>query len=198
MLDTKLSILRHGEVKGGAIFRGSQDDPLTDKGWQQLQDRLALDNSLYDMVLSSPLIRCAKFAKKYSILNKLPLTIMPAFKEIDFGDWEGKSYTQINETTPELLKKFYNNPQEHPAPNGEALIAFQDRILEAITKVTNTYRGKNILLITHGGVQKIIIAQALKMPLDAFHHIETPYACLTKLSIYHTEDYVFWLLRQHA
>jgi len=198
MHTTKLSILRHGEVQGGPVFRGSQDDPLTELGWQQMQERLSSDNCDCDIVLSSPLIRCANFAKQYCTSNNLSLHTIPEFKEIDFGDWEGKSYQQINQSTPQSLEQFYVDPTNNPPPNGEALNSFQKRVVDAVTMAVINNCGKNILLISHGGVQKIIIAHALKMPLEALHNIETPYACLTKLSIYQSAGNLSWILNQHG
>jgi len=196
MCISRLTILRHGQVQGGAIFRGLQDDPLTEIGWQQMQE--SLSNNNYDLVISSPLIRCARFARQYAHLNNLKLVEISDFKEIYFGDWEGKSYNQINQESPLLLERFYQDTQNHPPPNGETLIDFQKRVISGLLSVIETYQGKNIVLICHGGVQKMIIAHALKMPLSALHNIDTPYACLTRMSIFHDQEQISWVLNHHG
>nr|MCH9749372.1 histidine phosphatase family protein [Pseudomonadota bacterium] len=56
----KLSLLRHGEPVGGRIYRGNQDDPLTDKGWQQMLD--STQDQSWELIATSPLSRCHAFA----------------------------------------------------------------------------------------------------------------------------------------
>jgi len=198
MNSTNIFILRHGEVQGGAIFRGSQDDPLTENGLRQLQKRLEHSDHTFDIVISSPLIRCADFAKEYARINRLPIEIVADIKEMDFGDWEGKSFEAINQTAAEKLEKFFSNPIENPAPNGEDLRAFRTRVVSALEKVLIDHSGKNILIVTHGGVQKVIFTHALKMPLDAVHSIDTPYASISQFTIYNEHDNFTWLLRRHG
>lgn len=198
MHSTQLSILRHGEVQGGRIFRGSQDDPLSPKGLQQMQQRILKENQPWDRLISSPLIRCSEFAQQFSQEHGIPLQIETALKEIHFGHWEGKSYTQIEQNQKELLERFYQNPLENTPPEGESLGHFQSRIIQAVNALIVKYAGEKLLLICHGGVQKVILCHALKMPLTAMHHIDTPYAALSRLTIYHQEQEPFWLLNQHG
>jgi len=58
---TVIDLLRHGDVEGGDVFRGSSDDPLSDDGWRQMQDALE-DKSGWDVIITSPLQRCCEFA----------------------------------------------------------------------------------------------------------------------------------------
>ncbi len=55
-MNTTIDFLRHGEVAGGSYYRGSTNDPLTPKGWQQMNQAIA--NRQWDHIISSPLNRC--------------------------------------------------------------------------------------------------------------------------------------------
>jgi alpha-ribazole phosphatase len=63
-----------------------------------------------------PLSRCHHFAKLLSSELQLTLVTTPAFQEIDFGDWEGKTAEQID---AQLLSQFYADPVNFSPPNGE-------------------------------------------------------------------------------
>ena len=76
----KLSLLRHGEPVGGRIYRGNQDDPLTEKGWQQMLD--ATQNQSWDLIITSPLLRCQSFAQHLHQQQKSSLEIVDNFLEL--------------------------------------------------------------------------------------------------------------------
>ena len=58
---TLIDIIRHGEPVGGKRYRGQIDDPLSEKGWQQMRDAVAGHNP-WDVIISSPLARCNRGA----------------------------------------------------------------------------------------------------------------------------------------
>ena len=91
-MTTTVDMIRHGEPIGGRKYRGQIDDPLSDKGWQQMRDAVA-DHCPWDSIISSPLLRCAEFANELAERHKLTVTFAPEFMEIGFGSWEGNSTT---------------------------------------------------------------------------------------------------------
>jgi alpha-ribazole phosphatase len=54
-------LLRHGETDGGTRYWGRTDVALSSKGWQQM--RTAVAGRAWDLIISSPLRRCAAFAE---------------------------------------------------------------------------------------------------------------------------------------
>jgi alpha-ribazole phosphatase len=87
---TCIDFLRHGECEGGEIFRGSGSDvALTDKGWQQMRGSVQ-ELSGWDSIITSPLQRCRRFATEQSERLSIPLTENTNWREIHFGDWEGR------------------------------------------------------------------------------------------------------------
>ena len=192
---TYIDLLRHGEVKGGACYRGITDDLLSTKGWAQMQNKITSQSS-WDIIISSPLSRCHTFAKSLSSELKLPLATAPAFQEIDFGDWEGKTAAQIN---PQMLAQFYADPVNYSAPNGEHFTDFQLRIVEAWQASLKTHRGKRILIISHAGVIRVILAHILGIDTQHSFRLKIAHACLSSIECFHddeTED--FFQLVKHG
>ncbi|OTG79498.1 histidine phosphatase family protein [Acinetobacter sp. ANC 5054] len=173
----RLDILRHGETTLSHTLRGSTDDALTQKGWQQMQQ--TIDNELsmhgvsqhplWDVIVSSDLQRCREFASELSQKYNLPLQINPQFQEIHFGDWEALSTQHIYEQSPELLAKFWEQPTQFTPPNAESMQQFQQRIvlgLENVIQQAQVEQWQRVLLVSHGGVVKLLKCLALDKSLD--------------------------------
>ncbi|SHE22975.1 alpha-ribazole phosphatase family protein [methanotrophic endosymbiont of Bathymodiolus puteoserpentis (Logatchev)] len=181
-MQTHIDLLRHGEVLGGSCYRGITDDPLTNKGWQQMQAKLDCHKH-WDIIISSPLSRCHHFAQLLSSELQLALVTTPAFQEIDFGDWEGKTAEQID---AQLLSQFYADPVNVSPPNGEPFHYFQQRILVAWQALLEAQQGKRILLITHAGVIRIILAHSIGLDVQHSFRLKIGHACLSRLEYFHS------------
>ena len=191
--ETLIDLMRHGEPVGGRMFRGSQDDPLTDEGWQQMRTALArvdLNQSPlpWQKVVTSPLTRCADFAKEVSDLSGLPLEVVSDFREISFGKWEGLTPEQVMMQFPGQLEAFWEDSVRNAAPNGESVEAFRDRIALVWQQLVDQRENTSVLLCCHGGTIRMILALILDMPLNALWRIAVPYANLTRIKITHFTD----------
>lgn len=176
-----IDLLRHGEVEGEASFRGHIDEPLTKKGHQQMSS--ALKNYLPEAVIHSPLMRCELFSKQWANDNKIKVKAMSEFMEIDFGDWDGLTVEQIQRTDEKELNEFWNNPAKNTPPNGETLVAFQQRVIAGWNDVIHQHKDQHVLVVTHGGVIRMIIAHILSIPLDKLLSIECPLAAMSRIRI---------------
>jgi len=192
---TVIDLLRHGEVQGGACFRGSQDDPLTKIGWRQMLKQTR--QYRWQAIISSPLKRCRLFAEHLSQEQQIPLQIEDNLREIHFGDWEGKSHQEIEQTTPQLLQQFYLEPMEHSPPSGESLIEFQQRIIQSWYSLLNSYKGQRILIITHAGVIRLLFSVIFKLPYPQCFQFEILPASLTRFSHFENDPEAFTQLNFH-
>lgn len=203
MKPTFIDVMRHGEPagrcpKGGTILRGSTDHILTDKGWFQAKQRCQLiKNNEYswDIIISSPLLRCADFAHyiaKYSFkenrASEYPLFIKNEWREIYYGDWDGKSTADIWQEQPELMEQMWNAPLAFCAPNGESVIDFSQRIEQAWADLIEQFQGKRILLVCHGGVMRLLLQQLLMMAPEAMNRFAIPYAAMSRFRIDHSRS----------
>jgi len=194
-LNTTIDLLRHGEVNGLACYRGITDDPLTERGWEQMQ--AAVNNNEWDLIVSSPLCRCLDFATQSSRQRKIPLNIEVGFQEINFGDWEGKTADEIEKNQPDALMAFYADPFKNSPPNGEMLTDFHQRIQNAWRQLLIQHQGKHILIITHAGVIRALFSLLLKIPIENNFSIQVNHACLSSFQCFHSEDGDFTQLNFH-
>nr|WP_313406190.1 alpha-ribazole phosphatase family protein [Pseudomonas sp.] len=178
----QLELLRHGETEQGGGLRGSLDDALTEQGWAQL--RAAVQGAgPWDRLISSPLQRCARFAEEVAAAQALPLHYEPGLQELHFGDWEGRSAAQLMETHAEALGQFWADPYAFTPPNGEPLLQFEARVLAALQSLVQAYAGQRLLLVTHGGVMRLLLARARGLPRQDLLQVNVGYAQRFRLSL---------------
>jgi alpha-ribazole phosphatase len=202
MQPTFIDVMRHGEPEGtcpdgGTILRGSTDHALTQKGWAQAHKRtemLLADGNKWDVIISSPLIRCAEFSKILAA-TEFPeqgdkkverFFIKPNFREIHYGDWDGLSTAKIWQDQPELMEKMWQDPLEFCAPNGESVKDFSHRLQQAWLELITEFQGKRILLVCHGGVMRLLLKQLLLLAPEAMHRFAIPYAAVSRFRIDHS------------
>tara|TARA_R110000787_G_scaffold278865_1_gene388789 strand:- start:1524 stop:2177 length:654 start_codon:yes stop_codon:yes gene_type:complete len=196
-------LLRHGELVQTGLLCGHTDLALSDNGEQQL---INATKNLADIshCFSSPLIRCRKFAEQYCQQQKLSLQIFTELQEMNFGDWDGKSYQVLwqpeQQAETSLTEKmltlgnFWQNPWQCQPPNGETMISFTkrvDRFWYQLLAQLEQAKGQqnqqvNTLVISHGGVIRYLLAKVLGLPLPGVNHmtnIDVPYGALIHLQI---------------
>jgi alpha-ribazole phosphatase len=179
-----LGLLRHGEVVGGPRFRGCTDDSLTKAGWEQMH--IATQGPCHwDLVMSSPLRRCVNFAREYAFAHRLPLEIEEDLQEINFGDWEGLTAEAIMQCSATALGNFWRDPMNHPPPGGETLGEFHARVVSAWQRLNSRHTGKRVLLVTHGGVIRVLLCHLQRRPLSTIMEIEVAPAALFGLMLVH-------------
>ncbi len=180
---TWIDLLRHGEPEGGRRYRGQQDDPLSDRGWQQMRQAVHRDDH-WDSIISSPLKRCRAFAEELSADRHIPLHIEPDFAEIHFGNWEGRTMEQIAETEADALAAFWADGLNNPPPGGENVGAFGQRVAAAWDRWVDRLRGQRILLVCHGGVIRMTMAHVLEPPPQTMMaRLQVPYACRSRIRV---------------
>lgn len=172
MIKLQIDLLRHGETTLSHTLRGHLDDDLTEQGWLQMQSTIQQYMTTpvdWDVIISSPLRRCRRFAEHLADQLGLPMRVNEHIKEMYFGDWEGISTQAIYEAEPEQLANFWQFPMQYHAPNGESLTQFQQRIFigfEQIYTQIQAQNGQKALVITHGGVIKLLTCLAQQQNLD--------------------------------
>lgn len=184
---TVVDLLRHGDVEGSRKYRGHQDDPLSESGWQQLRENTKHQQD-WHQIISSPLKRCAEFSRELADKHHLPLKIEPDFKEISFGLWEGKTAEELLAEDEAGIKKYWNDPVNVTPPQGEVLHDFEKKIILAWNKMLNQYAGQHILLLSHAGVMRIILCHILGMPLTELFKLDVALAKASRIEIIHDED----------
>ena len=181
-ITTTVDLIRHGEPVGGRKYRGQIDDPLSDKGWRQMRDAVG-EHSPWQHIVSSPLKRCQAFALELARSRNLPLSFDERFKEVKFGVWEGKTAEQLHAEDPDMIARFKQDPIQQRPAGAEPLDEFFTRVRGAWFDLIAAHAGKHVLLVCHAGVIRMVLANALNLPLAATYRIDVPSAGLTRLKV---------------
>lgn len=178
----RLDLLRHGETELGGGLRGSLDDALTTNGWAHMRAAVVAQGP-WDRLVSSPLQRCARFAEELGAQLKLPVSLEKDLQELHFGAWEGHSAAALMETDAEGLGLFWADPYSFTPPEGEPVSAFSERVLGAVARLHQAYSGERVLLISHGGVMRLLLARARGLPREQLLNVEVGHGGLFSLHV---------------
>lgn len=197
MSSTTVDLIRHGEPVGGHKYRGQTDDPLSEKGWQQMRDAVA-DHRPWDVIVSSPLSRCAAFARELSARHGLPLEVEPRLREIGFGAWEGRTAAELMRDDPEVIARFWRDPVRNTPPGAESLAAFRERVSAAWNDLLTRHAGRHVFVVCHGGVIRMVVSQVLALPLESLFRVQVPNASITRVRVEGSGDSAFPNLVFHS
>lgn len=184
---TTIDLIRHGEPVGGQLLRGSQDDPLSDLGWQQMHDSVG-EHKPWTRIITSPLSRCQAFADKLGSQLNIPVDINPQFREISFGIWEGLSIKELMKSEPKSLRNYWSEPDKYAPEGSELMSDFVERVHSAWESLLTEYQTEHTLLVCHGGVIRAILTHVLGMPNDKLWNFDVPYANVSRLAYHHFPD----------
>ena len=173
-----LDLLRHGDT-GQRSYRGQLDDALTATGWEQL--RAAVVGCGWDGVVSSPLQRCAAFARELAQARDLPLRFDPRLAEYHFGEWQGVPIETLADEQGDALGRFWADPVAHPPPGAESFHAFGQRLAAALDDVAAATDAGKILVITHGGAIRLLRCLVEARDYGDMAGIDVPHASLHRL-----------------
>lgn len=195
---TIFDVIRHGEPDGGQKYRGHRDDPLSDLGWQQMRAAVNANES-WDLIISSPLLRCREFSQQFAAQKNIPFSVAEEFKEIHFGEWEGLTRDEVTEKYGDHQERFWRDAENHPPAGAETIQHFHQRIGEAWEHWRDHIAGKKVLLVCHGGVIRMLLSHVLSLsPSNAMAGFHVPYACRSRIRIDHTPHGVLSCLVGHG
>lgn len=180
---TQVDFLRHGHCEGGEIFRGHTDVALSETGWQQLKDRVAGYESHWDVIVSSPLQRCRRFAEHLAEQTGTPLHVDERWMEMSFGDWDGKPVTEIWESDKASAIAYFSDPENNNTANVEPVDAIIARAKAAWDDLKEMHANKRVLVIAHGGIIRFHLATLLSLPVSSIGQLHLPYAALSRVVV---------------
>jgi alpha-ribazole phosphatase len=181
-MPTIIDLIRHGEPVGGRRYRGQLDDPLSEKGWQQMA--AAVDGlRCWQQIVTSPLRRCRDFAVFLGEQLDVPVQEEARFKEIGFGVWEGKTADELHRSDPELLTRYYHDPVTHRPEGAEDSHAFIDRVTCAWLELLERFAGRHVLVVAHAGVIRAVIAHVLEMPAANMFRLRVDNAAISRIRL---------------
>jgi len=177
----RLYLLRHGEVESAAAGRllGRTDALLSARGHEQARQLGEMLSSVgLSAVYSSDLKRALKTAEAIAGRCNLIVQADTAWREINMGDWEGRTLPELHEESPDLVAELLEHPAAFTYPQGESFAEFEDRLQRALDGLLGTHQSGTVALVTHGGVCRATIGCALGLPMKNWLRLAQPYGCL--------------------
>ena len=167
---TRIIAIRHGETAWNVDTRiqGHLDIPLSANGrWQAERLAEALRVEPITAIYASDLTRAWETAQSISKLQGLSVIKEVGLRERDFGEFEGKTFAEIEVLLPEQsLRWRKRDPEFYPA-GGESLIALRTRVLQAAERLASQHPGEQIALVGHGGVMDVLYRAATRLDIQA-------------------------------
>jgi len=196
----RIILLRHGEVENaGSVFYSQQDIHLSERGRKQslvLADRLK-DIPL-SMIFSSDLSRCLFLAKAIAGKRGLAVEARSELREADFGLWSGLGWDAVEAGYPGAILEYMKKPESYRPPQGENLAEVALRVWRVIGEVLKEYKEKTVAIVSHGGVNRVLIAKAIGLSLNNIFFLEQDFACVNVLDFYQDGPVTLRLLNWSA
>ena len=106
------------------------------------------------------------------------LDLEPDLRELNFGDWEGRTAADLMIDQSEALGRFWSDPYGFTPPGAEPVADFEKRVLAAIERLTDRCAGERVLLVTHAGVMRLLLAEARGLPRECLLQVEVSHGAL--------------------
>jgi alpha-ribazole phosphatase len=177
---SRLVLVRHAEPEERArgLCYGTLDVGLSDKGGAnaaRLAETLAALEC--DAVYASPRRRTRETAVPLAAARGLEMIVDDDLRELDFGAFEGRRYEEIEQTHPDIYRRWMEAPTTVRFPEGESFGDLRVRALGALGRIRSSQ--SCAVVVTHGGVIRAGLAAWLGMPDAAIFRLAQSYCGVT-------------------
>ena len=189
-----LILVRHGETEFNRqrLILGRGPEPLNATGQAQaLAAAVAVSRNAPFFLYSSPIVRTIQTAEAIASECSVAFTPMPGLEEIDAGDLEGLTGSQLQEQYPDVMRGWRNDPASAKMPNGESLGDVQNRTWAVINDIAQRHEDDTVVVVTHNFPIQAILCKALGMPLNNFRQLRVDLGSITQMDV---RDSVFTML----
>jgi len=193
----RLVLLRHAKtVARHGLAIGQFDVPLSASGKVDAARAARLwTGAVPERIVASDLSRTVETARALAKVFTRPVSLDPAWREIAYGEWEGRRFSDLEREDRERLHRWYHDWRTHPPPGGESWLMLKQRIRSALAALAKVDQAGTILVVTHAGPIRAALAcvhgdaddQALALApshLAGYEIIHTPPSmrCITTAS----------------
>jgi alpha-ribazole phosphatase len=172
---TRVYLIRHGQTTWNAErrYQGRRDAPLTELGRTQMR-RLAaaLASEPVRAVYTSPLGRCRWGAERIAAQHGLEPIVEPDLVELDHGILEGLRVDEMEDHVGTLVRRWWEDPAGVQLPGGESLEQARARAYGAFCRIVESHPDQIVVVVAHGGVNKLILLTLLQAPLSSYFRIQ--------------------------
>lgn len=181
-MTTTVLLARHGQTESNVsgFYMGRSAEDLNDAGYAQarsLASRLA--GLPIASVYASPLQRAYVTATILAKPHNLKVKVSDDLNEIQLGDWQGLHLNEVSQRWPELWQQWRADPSESAIPGGESFQQVAERAIRAFETVVAAESGRQVLIVTHEIVVKVLVARALGVSNSIYRRFEINNASLS-------------------
>lgn len=169
----KIYLIRHGQTDWNVEgkIQGRHDISLNETGVKQAE-LLAkgMEKRPVVQIFSSRQKRALETAQAIGRSQQVAVTVMDGLEEVDFGDWEGKTWDEISREYPKEFKIWCEEPAEITPPGGESRPEIYARMRKALKEIIRRSRG-DIAIVSHGAALAYLVSLMMEKELGAHDEI---------------------------
>lgn len=188
-MTTTIYLLRHGataaNIADPPILQGCGIDlPLSETGVAQVQKAAAaLQGVRLSAVYASPLLRAKESAQIVAAPHRLEVATHELLREVNVGQWEGRSWGEIRTTDTKAYQQFQEDPGQYGYLGGETLTQVFHRVKPAFDEIAAAHGGQTIAIVAHNVVNRAYLAGLLGLSMSRARNIVQGNACINVLHL---------------
>jgi broad specificity phosphatase PhoE len=159
---SEILFIRHAETDMAGTFCGHSNPRLNARGRAQLAELMTtLNTEDIGEIYASDLLRAQETAQGIARCFAVECHLRPALREINFGQWDGLTWEQIEQSDRAYAHRWVAEYPNLSAPGGEGFGDFERRVLEEIEALVIKTKGRGIAVVTHAGVLRTVLCRLL-------------------------------------
>jgi probable phosphoglycerate mutase len=170
MKETEIILIRHGETEWNSQLRmqGHSNSALSAVGRGQIQALGEwMENVSFDHIYSSDSLRARETAEAITQYSGDTLQFDQRIREKNLGVFEGLTSIEAREQHPEIYRFFKTGGANYVIDEGESTQQVLDRALEFIEEIRLRHPEQRVVMVTHGGVVRVLMKHTLGISIDA-------------------------------
>ncbi len=181
-------LVRHGATDanlGDGRYAGWVDPPLADKGIQQARRAAArLRDAAISRVVCSDLKRAIQTARIIAEPHKLPIETIPAWRELNYGEWDGLTAAEIEQRWPGALRRLSEDPRFR-VPGGETLAELLERTLPALRDLVPSggKSGGDVIVVSHKATIRVLLCHLTGISIQRYKEIPQDNCAINRLRV---------------
>jgi len=196
---TRIIFVRHGETDfplDRLYCDDEESPPLNAAGLAQAEAAaIRLTDVPIDAIYASPAIRTQMTAAAIVKTNGGEIVTHDAFLERRFGAWDGLYFDEVEKRYPEGYRAWKTDPLNFAPQDGETIGDLLARVKAAVSELLERHAGGTIVIIAHVGPIRVMMADALQMPLEGYRQLRIDYASLSAIDFGGRQNNILYLNR---